>query len=140
MLFWGRFLPSNYLYVSWTRDLFSLYVLFTPFQSWNDALNDYLFQISCYSCVFIQKVKLGIPLWPEMDEQNMLRRSILQLSCIERGSVEVKFLLLESRLEFHFSRLEEFIEDLAWKFCKMCYKVANNYIIIYVHICLILNE
>ena len=43
----------------------------------------------------------------------MLRRSTLQLSCIERGFVEVKFLLLESRLEFQFSRLEEFIEDLA---------------------------
>ena len=52
----------------------------------------------------MQKVKLGIPLWPEMGKQNMLRRSTVQLSYIETGSVEVEFLLLESRLEFQFSR------------------------------------
>ena len=66
-----------------------------------------------------------------MGKQNMLRRSTLQLSYIETGSVEVEFLLLESRLEFQFSR-----QNLE----KMCYKVANDYIIIYDHICLILNE
>ena len=52
----------------------------------------------------MQKVKLGIPLLLEMGKQNMLRRSTLQLSYIETGSVEVEFLLLESRLEFQFSR------------------------------------
>ena len=75
-----KFYREEDLFISLSKDLFILYVLFLQYRSCDNTLEDCLFQISSYSHSYArityEKTKVEVPLGPLLRKQNKKKRSI----------------------------------------------------------------